>query len=79
MRFNKLQYHLSSEGIVHGDLAARFHPYHKRYLDFRNILLTRDLIPKIADCGMSRILLNNLGGSVTQSNMGSFKIFFGFL
>jgi len=52
--------HLHKEGIIHRDIAAR------------NILLTKDLIPKISDFGFARVITTEDGGK-TSSDVGSLK------
>jgi len=54
-------FHLHSEKIVHRDLASR------------NVLLTKSLIPKISDFGMSRVNLENEDANKTSSNVGPLK------
>ena len=53
--------HLHSEEIIHKDLAAR------------NILLGENLIAKVSDFGLSRILEDSNTSHTTQSTVGPIK------
>jgi c-src tyrosine kinase len=53
--------HLSSEGLVHRDLASR------------NVLLSESQLPKVSDFGMSRLTEGAESGGQTASNVGPLK------